>query len=92
MATLTEGVLVRHPETGEPAFLPAGSTLPSWAGDLVGEHALGGGGGNGYADMTVDALKAEIDTRNEDRGDDAKLPKTGNKADLVAVLTADDAA
>lgn len=41
---------------------------------------------------TVDELKAEIDRRNEDREDDAKLSKDGKKADLVATLAADDAA
>lgn len=44
----------------------------------------------GYDAMTVKALEAEADRRNEDRDDDAKLSKTGNKADLVATLQADD--
>lgn len=90
MAKLTEGVVVRHPETDEPTFLPAGSTLPSWAGDLVGEHVLDTGSGGGYDDMTIEALKAEIDSRNEGRDADAELSKTGNKAELVAVLESDD--
>lgn len=44
----------------------------------------------GYVALTVDALKAEIDKRNESRADDARLTKTGSKADLVAALEADD--
>ena len=37
---LTEGVLVRHPNSGVVEFLPEGSSLPGWASGLVGEHAL----------------------------------------------------
>lgn len=44
----------------------------------------------GYDALTVDALKAEIDKRNENRADDARLTKSGSKADLVAALEADD--
>ncbi len=43
-----------------------------------------------YDDLKVEVLKAEIDARNDGRDDDAKLPKTGNKAELIAVLTGDD--
>ena len=45
-----------------------------------------------YDDSTVEELKAEIDRRNEGRPDDATVPKTGNKADLVAALQDDDQA
>ena len=44
----------------------------------------------GYEAMTVDELKDEIRSRNEDRDDDARLPLTGTKAELVAALEADD--
>ena len=44
----------------------------------------------GYDALTVDDLKAEIDKRNEGRGEDARLSKTGNKADLIQALEADD--
>jgi hypothetical protein len=44
----------------------------------------------GYAGRTVDELKDEIRSRNEDRDDDARLPLTGTKAELVAALEADD--
>ena len=89
MAKLTDNTIVTHPDTGAPQVLQKGSDLPGWAAALVGDHLLGGGGG-GYADMTVDQLKDEIDRRNEGRDDDAMLSKTGNKADLAAALEADD--
>ena len=44
----------------------------------------------GYGDMTVDELKDEIRSRNEDRDDDTRLALTGTKADLIAALEADD--
>lgn len=43
----------------------------------------------GYGSMTVEQLKGEIRTRNDDRDGDL-LPLTGSKADLVAALDADD--
>lgn len=43
-------------------------------------------------DMTAGELKAEIDTRNEGREDDAKISKSGNKAELLEALKADDLA
>lgn len=44
MATLTANTMVRHPGTGEPVTLVAGTELPDWAGKakLVGEHLLAG--------------------------------------------------
>lgn len=42
MAKLTEGVVIRHPESSQPVFLPAGSDLPDWAVGLVGGHVLDG--------------------------------------------------
>lgn len=44
----------------------------------------------GYAAMKVDELKAEIESRNEDRDADDLLSTEGRKADLVATLEADD--
>jgi hypothetical protein len=47
----------------------------------------------GYVDQKVGELKAEIETRNAAREDDAKISTDGNnKAALVAALEADDAA
>lgn len=43
-----------------------------------------------YSDLTVADLKAEIDARNEDRDDEDKISKDGNKGDLVAALELDD--
>lgn len=42
MATkyLTDNTLVIHPDTAVPTSLTAGQRLPSWAGDLVGDHLL----------------------------------------------------
>jgi polyphosphate kinase 2 (PPK2 family) len=45
-----------------------------------------------YSSMKVDDLKAEIESRNEGRDEDAQLSTEGKKADLIAVLEADDAA
>ncbi len=45
-----------------------------------------------YKGVTVPDLKAEIDNRNKDREDAAKVAPTGtNRPDLVAALVADDA-
>lgn len=46
----------------------------------------------GYDAMTVPKLKAEIERRNENRAEDALLSTEGRKADLIAVLEADDSA
>lgn len=43
-----------------------------------------------YDDLKAADLKAEIEKRNEGREDDAKISTAGNKAELVAALTADD--
>lgn len=63
----------------EPATRIDGTPLP-------GER-----GAKSYADQTVDELKAEIDARNAGRDGVAHISKSGNKATLVAALTADDA-
>ena len=62
-------------------------------GDAAGDgDATGGDEKGAYDDLTVVALKEEIDKRNEGRADEAKLSKSGDKAALVAVLVADDKA
>ncbi|RAO26478.1 hypothetical protein PSN13_06506 [Micromonospora saelicesensis] len=43
MAKLTANTHVRHPETGELAFLVAGGDVPEWAAPLVGDHLIEGG-------------------------------------------------
>ena len=48
-------------------------------------------GAEGYEAMKVADLKAEIERRNEGREDADLLTADGKKADLVAVLQADDA-
>jgi hypothetical protein len=45
-----------------------------------------------YSAWSVDQLKEEISTRNSYREADAQLSTKGKKADLAAVLTADDEA
>lgn len=45
-----------------------------------------------YAGLKVADLKAEIESRNEGRDDDAKIPAEGSKAKLIAAIEADDAA
>jgi hypothetical protein len=45
-----------------------------------------------YSSLKVADLKAEIETRNEGREEDAVLSTEGKKADLIAALEADDAA
>ena len=37
---LTDNVLVRDPAAGGSTLLTAGSELPDWASDLVGDHVL----------------------------------------------------
>ncbi len=43
-----------------------------------------------YSALDLDALKAEIDKRNEGRDGDARLSKRGSQETLVAALVADD--
>lgn len=44
----------------------------------------------GYAAMKVADLRAEIERRNEGREEADRLPDDGRKADLIAILEADD--
>lgn len=57
----------------------------------VWDGSAAAGTDGGYSDLKLDELKDEIRKRNEGRDDDAKLPLTGNKAELAAALEADDA-
>lgn len=45
----------------------------------------------GYDTLTVPALRAAIDQRNAVLDEDSQIPTSGNKADLVAALEANDA-
>lgn len=91
-------LVVRHPDTSAPTALLADQEVPDWAtdlvhaDDLVGSDDSGGEDATGYEAKTVAELKAEIAGRNEGREDEAKIPASGNKPDLVAALEADDAA
>lgn len=49
------------------------------------------GGAKPLEEMSGAELKAEIDRRNDGREDDAKLSKSGNKAELIEALKADAA-
>lgn len=103
---LLHSIAVRDPETFEVSVLLAGtkkSDVPDWA--KVHEDNFGtpsddsddsgdstGGDATSFDSMKLPELKAEIEKRNADREDDAKLSTTGNKGDLVAALVADDEA
>lgn len=43
MPRLTAGVALRHPGTGVPVFLPAGTDVPDWATGRIGAHVLDAG-------------------------------------------------
>lgn len=40
---LNEATVVRNPDTRASTFLPAGTEVPAWAEDLVGDHLTAGG-------------------------------------------------
>lgn len=73
--------LITNPKAWEDGKLPTAKAKDT-----------GDAGTKGYADLKVDELKAEIEQRNADREDDAKLSTDGNKPDLIATLEADDRA
>ncbi|HET8627740.1 MAG TPA: SAP domain-containing protein [Thermomicrobiales bacterium] len=60
------------------------------AATLGTEYVKYDGQTGGYADMKVADLRAEIERRNEGRDEADRLPDDGRKADLIAVLEADD--
>ena len=61
--------------------------------EVIKEAAADPGTPEPYAGVTVVDLKAEIDKRNKDRAEDAKIApaEPGNRPELVAALVADDA-
>lgn len=70
----------------------------AWGGDAP-EVGAENETGKGYKDMKPEELEAEVEKRNADREDDARIEVTGTgangnvkKGDLVAALEADDAA
>lgn len=100
---LLHTMVVRNPDTMEAVALIAGTELPEWAVDLVhpdnvdGATSKSDGGSStptGWSSKTKPELESEVESRNADRDDDAKIVVAGkgNKPDLVAALEADDAA
>lgn len=94
-------LVVAHPDSGAATAILAGKPVPKWASKLVLEDDLVADededgdddpGEQGIEGMKVPELKAEIERRNADREDDAKLSLEGNKPELVATLQVDDAA
>lgn len=65
--------------------------LAAWGFKPYGESESGKVA-EGYSALKVADLKAEIERRNEGREGDALLSVEGKKADLIAILEADDAA
>lgn len=63
----------------------------AWAGGASESEDSGDAGEKPMSKWTKDELVAEVEKRNVDREDDAKLPATGTKAELLAALEADDA-
>ncbi len=51
---LTENVILRNPDRGDPVFLPAGSEVPDWAEGQVGDHVLESESGAGSGSDTPD--------------------------------------
>lgn len=60
------------------------------AATLGTEYVKADESAGGYADMKVADLRAEIERRNTGRDEADRLPDDGRKADLIAVLEADD--
>jgi hypothetical protein len=78
----TTGVVVSVSEANADRYRTGWESLEA---TTSGDSSAGG-----YEAMTVEQLKDEIRTRNEDRDDEDRLPLTGTKAELVAALGADD--
>lgn len=66
-------------------------TNPKAWGEGVADDS-GDSGEKPLSKMSKDELVAEVEKRNADREDDAKLPTTGTKPELVAALEADNPA
>lgn len=97
-------------EDGRNVVLEPGSSVPSWAKDqVVNQKAFEEVDDEAVVvvpppsdpdkvkplkEWTVKDLKAEVDSRNEGREDDAKIVVggKGNKSDLAKALEADNAA
>lgn len=96
MSVLKYTLIVRHPDTGVATALLAGQSVPKWAAALVDKGNLEGSAPaeddeSPYSGLKVADLKAEVEKRNTDREDDAKVsPESDKKADLIAALVADD--
>lgn len=86
--TVLAGGVVYPAGTAETKELAEKITNPAhWTGEASSEST-----DTGYDGLKVDELKATIAARNEGRDEAKQIPATGNKADLVAALEADDAA
>lgn len=101
MAVLTVNTPVRNPKDGAMVLLREGDTLPDWAKDLVGEHALTDDAPAQtpqeqhtpttlYDTWSKEALLQEIADRNDALEGDERLRTNGTKAELVKALAADD--
>ena len=69
----------------EPAVDANGRPLPGKPKTVAAD-------GDSYSDMKVADLRAEVESRNADRDEAAKISANGNKAVLVSALEADDEA
>lgn len=80
------------PDDEVPAWAAQAITNPKAWADPTGteEGTSPGPRAAAYRGMKISDLRAEIDRRNADRAEEAKLPAEGTKADLAAVLEADD--
>lgn len=87
---LAANVALRDPATGQVVTFAAGGTLPGWAEGVTNEGVWDAGGSSDVEGMSLDELKAEVDSRNADRADGERLARSGTKAELVKRL-ADDA-
>ena len=91
--------LVAFVHIGGEVYGPGSEVPADVAKRITNEKAWGGSsdsdddssGDGSYSDLKVVDLKAEIESRNEGRDEDALISLDGVKADLVAALEADDA-
>lgn len=93
--------LAKNVWVGE-TYYPAGSEPPKDAAEQITNPAAWGDNASDDGDddekplskLSKDELQAEVDRRNADRDDDAKIEVggKGNKPDLVKALEADDTA
>ncbi|WP_394289501.1 hypothetical protein, partial [Microbacterium sp.] len=96
----TAGVDAEEFEKAAAALKEAHATIEQLRARVAELEAAADGDVNGddadvkgpYDDLDVDALKAEIDKRNEDRDKESRIDKRGGQDKLVAALVADDEA